>query len=74
MFGMINFPFLFYNIRYKITRTRNVHNEQSMKKGTLMKISLVIKVYERQEQQRKTKQKNKKIRTEMIEITRGFVK
>ena len=29
-----------------------------MTKGTLMKISLVIKVYERQEQQRKTKQKS----------------
>ena len=30
-----------------------------MTKGTSMKISLVIKVYERQKQQRKTKQGNK---------------
>ena len=41
----------------KKTRTRNVHKERSMTKGTLlMKISLVMKdkkVYERQEQQRK---------------------
>ena len=44
---------------HKKTRTRNAHEERSMTKGTLMKISLVIKVYERQEQQRKTKQKNK---------------
>ena len=42
---------------YNKTRTRNVHKEWSMTKGTLlMKISLVMKdkkVYERQEQQRK---------------------
>ena len=44
-----------------------------MTKGPLMKRSLVIKVYERQEQQRKTKQ-NTKIRTKIIGITRGFVK
>ena len=31
------------------TRTRNIHKERSMTKGTLMKISLVIKVYYRQE-------------------------
>ena len=44
-----------------------------MTKGTLMKISLVIKVYERQKQQRKTKQgnKNKKV---MMWIRKGFVK
>ena len=44
-----------------------------MTKGPLMKISLEIKVYERQEQQEKHN-KRTKIRTEIIEITRGFVK
>ena len=41
----------------EITRTRNVHKERSMTKGTFFKkISLVMKdkkVFERQEQQRK---------------------
>ena len=41
------------------TRTRNIHKERSITKETLMKISLEIKVYERQEQQRKTKQRTK---------------
>ena len=51
--------FIKYNIFITKSRMRNVHKERSMMKGTLMKISLVIKVYERQEQQRKTTQKNK---------------
>ena len=42
-----------------------------MTKGTLMKISLAVKIYKRLEQQRKTKQKKKKLKGE-IGITRGL--